>query len=232
MLAARGILKIVACYHHERKRAGMSEKSLTIDELETPAVIVDLDVLEANIARMSDYARRHALRLRPHTKTHKVPAIAQMQIASGSHGITVAKSGEAEVMASAGLDNILLAYPIFGEKKLGRLANLALEKKITIAIDGAVTAEAISQAAHSAGSTINMLVELDVGMRRWLPPKRLRDWRRPSTSFQAYDSRGLIFILGISGLLPQSRWRPCVKSRQNLPRCSKNFRGADSNARS
>lgn len=144
----------------------MSEKSLTIDELETPAVIVDLDVLEANIARMSDYARRHALRLRPHTKTHKVPAIAQMQIASGSHGITVAKSGEAEVMASAGLDNILLAYPIFGEKKLGRLANLALEKKITIAIDGAVTAEAISQAAHSAGSTINMLVELDVGMRR------------------------------------------------------------------
>lgn len=144
----------------------MSIKGLTIDKLETPALIVDLDILEANIARMSDYARHHALRLRPHTKTHKIPAIAQMQIASGSHGITVAKSGEAEVMAKAGLDNILLAYPIFGEKKLRRLARQALEKKITIAIDSAVTAEAISQAAHSAGSTIDLLVELDVGMRR------------------------------------------------------------------
>jgi D-serine deaminase-like pyridoxal phosphate-dependent protein len=137
-----------------------------IDELETPAVIVDLDVLEANIARFAGYAQQHGLNLRPHTKTHKIPAIAKMQIASGSHGITVAKAGEAEVMAEAGLDNILLAYPIFGEKKLQRLAALALEKKITIAVDNVVTAEAISKAAQSAGSIFDLLVELDVGMRR------------------------------------------------------------------
>jgi D-serine deaminase-like pyridoxal phosphate-dependent protein len=144
----------------------LSLKKLHIDQLETPAVIVDLDVVEANIARLAHYAQQHGLRTRPHTKTHKTPAIAKMQIASGSHGITVAKSGEAQVMAEAGLDNILLAYPIFGEQKLHRLATLALEKKITIAVDNAVTAEAISAAAQSAGSTIDLLVELDVGMRR------------------------------------------------------------------
>src|ERR1700722_16306954 len=102
---------------------------LTIDQLETPAVVVDLDVLEANIARFAEYAQRHRLRLRPHTKTHKTPTIAQMQVASGSHGITVAKTGEAEVMAKSGLENILLAYPVFGEQKLARLAMLALKTK-------------------------------------------------------------------------------------------------------
>jgi D-serine deaminase-like pyridoxal phosphate-dependent protein len=137
-----------------------------IDQLETPAVVVDLDVLEANIARLASYAQRHGLRLRPHTKTHKTPAIAQMQVASGSHGITVAKTGEAEVMAKSGLDNILLAYPVFGENKLAKLAALALKTKITIAVDSAVTAEALSRAAQSAGSTLDLLVEIDVGMRR------------------------------------------------------------------
>src|ERR1700722_3207001 len=137
-----------------------------IDQLETPAVVVDLDVLEANIARFAGYAQSHGLRLRPHTKTHKIPAIAQMQLASGSHGITVAKTGEAEVMAESGLDNILLAYPIFGQQKLARLAMLALKTKITIAIDSAITAEALSQAAQSAGSTFDVLVEVDVDMRR------------------------------------------------------------------
>lgn len=144
----------------------MTAQALTIDQLETPAVVVDLDILEANIARFSAYAKAHGLLLRPHTKTHKTPAIAKMQIASGSHGITVAKTGEAEVMAAAGLDNILVAYPLFGKEKLRRLARLALEKDITIAVDNAVTVEALSQAAQEAGSTLGVLVELDVGMRR------------------------------------------------------------------
>lgn len=140
--------------------------SVTIDQLETPAVLVDLDIMESNIARLADYGRRHDLRLRPHTKTHKIPAIARMQIDSGCRGITVAKSGEAEVMAAAGLDDILIAYPIFGDMKLRRVAALATKKQITIAIDDVTTAESLSQAAQAAGSTINLLVEIDVGMRR------------------------------------------------------------------
>ncbi len=139
---------------------------MNLDQLETPAVVVDLDILDANIARLADYARLHDLRLRPHTKTHKIPAIAKMQVAAGAHGITVAKSSEAEVMASAGLDNILIAYPVFGAAKLDRIARLATKNRITLAIDSAVTAKAISEAAHAAGSTLDLLVEIDVGMRR------------------------------------------------------------------
>jgi D-serine deaminase-like pyridoxal phosphate-dependent protein len=139
---------------------------LHITELETPAVVVDLDILNNNLRRMSAYAREHGLKLRPHTKTHKIPAIARMQFDSGCHGITVAKSGEAAVMAAGGIDNILVAYPLFGHEKLARLAELARGKSIMMAIDSAITARAISQAAHQAGSNIRILVELDVGMRR------------------------------------------------------------------
>jgi D-serine deaminase-like pyridoxal phosphate-dependent protein len=137
-----------------------------ITELETPAVVVDLDVLNSNLNRLGAYAKQHGLKLRPHTKTHKIPAIARMQIDSGSHGITVAKSGEAVVMAAGGLDNILVAYPVFGREKWERLAALARDKKISIAVDSTVTARAISNAAQKAGSTIHLLAEIDVGMRR------------------------------------------------------------------
>ena len=88
-----------------------------ISELETPAVVVDLDVMDRNLARMAAYCREHQLLLRPHTKSHKIPELAQRQIASGAMGITVAKLGEAEVMLSAGIKDILIAYPIVGDGK-------------------------------------------------------------------------------------------------------------------
>jgi D-serine deaminase-like pyridoxal phosphate-dependent protein len=138
---------------------------MRIEELETPAIVVDLDVLEKNIQSMADYCRRHNLNLRPHTKTHKIPAIAQMQIDAGCRGITVAKVGEAEIMAAAGIDDILVHYPVFGQSKLARLATLARERKMSVAVDSAVTAEAIS-AAVPQGSKIGLLVEFDSGMRR------------------------------------------------------------------
>ena len=88
-----------------------------ISDLETPAVIVDLDVMERNLSRVADYCRKHQLLLRPHTKSHKIPELAKRQIASGATGITVAKLGEAEVMLDAGIDDILIAYPIVGAVK-------------------------------------------------------------------------------------------------------------------
>lgn len=139
---------------------------MRIEELETPAVLVDLDVLEANVRSQSDYCRSHSLSLRPHTKTHKIPAIAQMQLNSGCRGITVAKVGEAEVMAAAGIQDILIHYPILGESKLERLARLAREHTITVALDSVITAEAISAAAARSGSTVRLLIEFDSGMRR------------------------------------------------------------------
>lgn len=139
---------------------------MKVTELETPAVVVDLDILEENLQRLAAYARKHDLKVRPHTKTHKIPAIAQMQMQSGCHGVTVAKSCEAVVMAAGGLDNILVAYPVFGEEKVTRLAELARDRHITVAVDSLATAEEISQAARKAGTLIDLLVELDVGMRR------------------------------------------------------------------
>jgi D-serine deaminase-like pyridoxal phosphate-dependent protein len=137
-----------------------------VTQLETPAVIVDLDVLADNLRQLSEYAQQHRLKLRPHTKTHKIPAIARMQIESGCQGITVAKSSEAAVMAAGGLDNILIAYPVFGPEKTDRIAALARDKRIIVAVDSAVTVNALSLAARKAGSTIHLLVEIDVEMRR------------------------------------------------------------------
>ena len=138
---------------------------MRIEDLETPAIVVDLDVLERNIGSMAEYSRSHNLNLRPHTKTHKIPEIAQMQIDAGSRGVTVAKVGEAEVLSEAGIDDILVHYPIFGQTKLARLAVLARKRKLLVAVDSAVTAEAISGSLPD-GSSIGLLAEFDSGMRR------------------------------------------------------------------
>jgi D-serine deaminase-like pyridoxal phosphate-dependent protein len=137
-----------------------------ISELETPAVVVDLDVMDQNLARMAAYCREHELRLRPHTKSHKIPELAQRQIASGALGITVAKLGEAEVMLKAGITDILIAYPIVGDEKTTRLARIAEQSKISVALDSQEAARGISAAATRQGSTIGVLVEMDVGFRR------------------------------------------------------------------
>jgi len=137
-----------------------------ISELETPAVVIDLDVMEHNVARMAAYCREHKLLLRPHTKSHKIPELAQRQIASGATGITVAKLGEAEVMLNAGITDILIAYPIVGEEKTTCLAKIAEQASITVALDSEAAARGISAAATRQGSTIGVLVELDVGFGR------------------------------------------------------------------
>lgn len=139
---------------------------MTLDEIETPALCVDLDVLQSNLDKMGRYIKEHNLKLRPHTKTHKIPEIAAMQIASGAHGVTVAKSLEAEVMASGGLPNILVAYPIYGNAKWQRLAKLAHRTEITVAIDDDTTLAGLSSAAVEQGVSLNVLVEVDVGMHR------------------------------------------------------------------
>src|ERR1041385_5099052 len=137
-----------------------------ISELETPAVVVDLDVMEQNLARMVAYCREHKLLLRPHTKSHKIPELAQKQIASGATGITVAKLGEAEVMLNAGITDIMIAYPIVGDEKTARLARIAEQARITVSLDSEAAARGISAAVARQGSRIGVLVEMDVGFGR------------------------------------------------------------------
>ena len=90
---------------------------MRISEVETPAILIDIDVMEANLRRVADYAGEHSLRLRPHTKTHKIPALGARQIALGAVGLTCAKVGEAEVMVDSGTPDLLVAYPVIGRSK-------------------------------------------------------------------------------------------------------------------
>jgi D-serine deaminase-like pyridoxal phosphate-dependent protein len=137
-----------------------------VSEIDTPALVVDLDIMERNLARVAGYAREHALRLRPHTKTHKSVRLARRQIASGAVGLTVAKVSEAEVMLAAEPDDLLVAYPIVGHTKLLRLTAVARQARVTVALDSTFAASQLSEAARAGQVQIGVLAEVDAGLGR------------------------------------------------------------------
>lgn len=139
---------------------------MRIEELSTPALVVDLDVLERNLDGMARYCREHGIGLRPHTKTHKTLEVSRMQLARGAVGLTVAKTGEAEVMAAAEPAEMLVAYPLYGAEKLRRLAELARSRRILVSLDSEITARELSTAAAAQGITFGVLVEFDAGLHR------------------------------------------------------------------
>ena len=119
----------------------------SLDEVETPATVVDLDRLEANLRRLQSYADSHSIALWPHTKTHKSPEIGLRQLALGAGGLTVARTGEAEVFQEAGAPRLLVHYPPFGADKWERLARLAAEGvELTVAVDSLAPAAGLSAA--------------------------------------------------------------------------------------
>jgi len=138
---------------------------------DTPDVVLDLDTVRANIARIASLAREAGVTVRPHTKTHKLPQIARIQLEAGAAGVQVAKLGEAEVMAGAGIEDILVGYPLVGKRKLDRLADLAGRVSVSVTVDSEVVALGISRMAAARGLTIPVLLELDSGMHRLgVPP--------------------------------------------------------------
>ncbi|MDQ3389704.1 MAG: alanine racemase, partial [Gemmatimonadota bacterium] len=137
----------------------------TIQEIETPAALVEVDRMRANLRRAAEYCRLHRLAWRPHAKTHKVPALAAEQLRAGAVGVTVATPREAEVMASVA-DDILLAYPPFGASKLERLMALPEHVRLTVGLDSEDALRPLAAAAREAGRVVGILVELDLGMRR------------------------------------------------------------------
>src|SRR6266542_4013732 len=137
-----------------------------VSEIDTPALLVDLDVMERNLARAAAYAREHGLRMRPHTKTHKSPLVGRWQLESGAVGLTVAKVGEAEVMLDAAPEDMLVAYPVIGRSKLERLVEVARRTRVTVALDSAFAARQVADAARAGGVTIGVLAETDVGLAR------------------------------------------------------------------
>ena len=133
----------------------------------TPALIVDLDALERNIARMAARAKTAGVALRPHAKTHKSAFIAHRQLAAGAVGICCAKLGEAEALAAEGVRGLLITSPVVGAVNAGRAAALArLEPELILALDHPDQVDALAEAASRAGVRISIVVDVDVGLGR------------------------------------------------------------------
>jgi len=132
----------------------------------TPAVVIDLDRVERNIARVQKLCAAGGVANRPHIKTHKSPILAKMQTAAGARGITCQKLGEAEVMVEGGLDDILISYNLLGAEKMGRLGRLLTRASITVAADNPTVIAGLPQAAEIAGCPLSVVIECDTGRKR------------------------------------------------------------------
>lgn len=132
----------------------------------TPSVVIDLDVVERNIAYVQAVCDKAGVANRPHIKTHKSPALAKLQIAAGARGITCQKLGEAEVMVDAGIHDILVSYNLIGAARSGRLAALLKRAAIKVCADNPVTLEAYALAARTAERVLDVVVECDTGRER------------------------------------------------------------------
>ncbi len=138
-----------------------------LSEIETPAAVVDLDRLEANLQSLQSYGEAHGIALWPHTKTHKSPEIGLRQLELGAGGLTVAKTGEAQVFQEAGAPALLVHYPPFGADKWERLADVAAQGvELTVAVDSVAPAEGLAAVLNRRGLRAELLVELDVGLHR------------------------------------------------------------------
>jgi D-serine deaminase-like pyridoxal phosphate-dependent protein len=135
-------------------------------EFGTPAAVIDMDRVERNIARVQAACDAAGIANRPHIKTHKSPKLAKLQIKAGARGITCQKLGEAEVMANAGIDNILISYNLLGDEKMARLGALRSRIDVTVAADNPVVIADLTKAAAAAGRSLPVVVECDTGRKR------------------------------------------------------------------
>lgn len=139
---------------------------MKVTDLDTPVLVIDLDRVATNIEEMARRSAAAGVRLRPHTKTHKMPEIARLQVDAGAAGITCAKVGEAEVMTAAGFDDILIAYPIYGEPKLARLRALREMARVLVSLDSVEVAEGLGRLGVATRQPVEVYVEVDTGHHR------------------------------------------------------------------
>ena len=140
-------------------------------DVDTPALIVDLDAFERNLRKMADFVAKAGVRLRPHAKTHKSPVIGLKQMQLGAVGLCCQKVSEAEAMVEGGIPDVYVSNEVVGARKLDRLAALAHQARVMVAVDNEVSIEALGAAARKAGVTLRVLVEIDVGANRCgVPP--------------------------------------------------------------
>src|SRR2546423_7245 len=142
------------------------EPGTPLDQVDTPALVIDLDALERNLDRMAAFTARTGKRVRPHAKTHKSPVIGRMQLERGAIGLCCAKLGEAQVLAGAAVGPLLVTTEIAGEPKVARLVALRRRAEIMVALDDMDVARALSDAMRAAGLRLDVLVDVNVGQDR------------------------------------------------------------------
>ena len=167
---------------------------MLIHDLDTPAVVADLDKMERNIRDMAAYCRELDIPLRVHTKSHKIPEIAHMQLAAGAIGVCCQKLGDAEVMVAGGIKDIMVPYNIVGEIKVDRLLRLARRANIMVTLDSLDTAQGISEGARKYGGTVGVLIECDTGGHRCgtQSPEDTRVLARQIVELPGLDFQGLM----------------------------------------
>lgn len=137
-----------------------------VDAIDTPALVVELGAFERNLRAMADFAAARGLALRPHAKMHKCGAVALRQIELGAVGVCAQKTGEAEALAAAGVRDLYVSNQVIAPAKLARLAALARGVRLAIAVDSALGIERLAEATRAAASTVEVLVEVEVGQGR------------------------------------------------------------------
>ena len=137
-----------------------------VDDVDTPALLLDLDAFERNVAVMAEFARGAGMRLRPHAKSHKCPEIGLRQMAAGAVGLCCQKVAEAEALVDGGVPDVFVSNEVVGTPKLARLAALARRARVSVCADDAANVAALEAAARDAGTRLKVFVEVDVGARR------------------------------------------------------------------
>lgn len=188
---------------------------MTFPQIDTPAVLVDLDIAEANIDRFQAHCDQHGLKLRPHIKTHKLPMIAKRQVAAGAIGITCQKISEAEAMiAEGGIDDVLITFNILGDTKLARLRALAERVRLTVVADNTATVDGLSGAFADSPNALTVLVECDTGAARCgvATPEAARDLAQYISQQPGLAFGGLMTYPPVGAEAEVQRWLVEAKS--------------------
>ena len=187
----------------EEDHGGEEDHVMHVDDLDTPAAVVDLAQLERNLGDMAERTAAAGVNLRPHVKTHKTVEITEMQLAHGAAGITVAKLGEAEIMAAAGFDDILVAYQVVGRQKVERLLKLHAAIRIQSCVDSMPAALALSSAAAAGGQRLEVLIDVDTGLgRTGLAPQAAISFGREVAELPGLEVRGVFSYAGYRPKVP------------------------------
>src|SRR5271163_3779061 len=140
-----------------------AEIGMSLDEVDTPSLVIDLDAFERNLHRLADRVQDSGVRLRPHAKTHKCPVIALKQVELGAVGVCVQKVSEAEAMVYGGVRDVLVTNEVVGRQKLRRLTSLAQSARVGVCVDDVGQVQALDAAAGEAGVTLPVYVEVNMG---------------------------------------------------------------------